>query len=91
MRRELEEQKAQQRAIVDRENLAQATELQSRSFKECLAKMMSTDLINVEPYEEVIRERLQNLMVELQTKDKVSGGGRYVGRVLSARRCAHGL
>jgi coenzyme F420-reducing hydrogenase beta subunit len=71
MRRELDEQKQQHRADVDRENLAQATEMQSRAFKDCLAKMLSDGAVVVEPYEEVIRERVQNLVMSVHEKNKV--------------------
>ena len=71
MRRELEDLKQQRRSDVDRDNMAQATELQSRAFKECLAKMLSDGAIVVEAYEEVIRERVQNLIVAVHEKNTV--------------------
>jgi DNA gyrase/topoisomerase IV subunit A len=71
MRRELDEQKQQHRADVDHGNLAQATEMQSRAFKECLARMLSEGALVVEPYEEVIRERVQTLVISLHDKNKV--------------------
>jgi len=71
MRRELEEQKSQRAGEVDRERLIVAAEVQSKAFKECLARMLSDGSVTVEPYEEMIRERLQAKLIELQDKSAV--------------------
>ena len=72
MRRELEEQKSQRTSEMDRERLVLAAERQTKMFKECLATMLSDAGRTVEPYEEMIRERVQALIIELQDKTAVS-------------------
>ena len=72
MRRELEDLQHQRRSDLDRGNMAQATELQSRAFKDCLAKMLSEGATVIEPYEETIRERVQNILYALHEKNSVS-------------------
>ena len=73
MRRELEEQKSQRTTDMDRERLMVAAEAQMKAFKECLATMLSLDgRIGVEPFEETIRERLQEIIISLQEKSAVS-------------------
>jgi len=72
MRRELDEQKSVRAAEVDRDRLAAAAEGQTKAFKECLARMLSDGCIVVEPFEEMIRERVQVLIIALQDKSAVS-------------------
>ena len=75
MRRELEDQRSQRAGEVDKERLAMAAEGQAKAFKECLARMLSDNCVTVEPYEEMIRERVQSLVIALQEKSAVSTVG----------------
>jgi len=72
MRRELEDRKSQRSVEADRERLSTAVEAQAKAFKECLARMLSDGCVTVEPYEEIIRERLQDLILSTQQKSAVS-------------------
>jgi len=72
MRRELEDQKLQRAADVDKERLVLASEQQAKAFKDCLATMLSDGCVTVEPFEEMIRERVQALVIALQQKTTVS-------------------
>ena len=55
----------------DRDRLTAAVEQQAKSFKECLSTMLSDSCVSVEPYEEVIRDRVQQMLVSLQQKNAV--------------------
>jgi chromosome segregation ATPase len=68
MRAELEAVKSQRCAEAERERLASVAEAQMKAFKECLATMLSDSCVTVEPFEEMIRERLQNIIVTLRDK-----------------------
>ena len=72
MRRELEQQKSQRVTEAETERLLTAVELQSKSFKECLARMISDGCVTVEPFEETITQRIHDVIVSLQQKSTVS-------------------
>jgi|SRR6218665_132521 len=72
MRNELEEQRQQVHHDVDRALINQSIEGQHKAFKECLAQLLSDGYVMVEPYEETIRERIQNLVLGLRDKNAVS-------------------
>lgn len=72
MRNELEEQRVQVHHDVDRALINQSIEGQHKAFKECLAQLLSDGYVMVEPYEETIRERIQNLVLGLRDKNAVS-------------------
>lgn len=69
MRNELEEQRQQVHHDVDRALINQSVEGQHKAFKECLAQLLSDGYVMVEPYEETIRERIQNLVLGLRDKN----------------------
>lgn len=69
MRNELEEQRQQVHHDVDRALINQSIEGQHKAFKECLAQLLSDGYVMVEPYEETIRERIQNLVLGLRDKN----------------------
>jgi len=71
MRRELEEQKSQRAVEIDRERFVSAVETQAKSFKECLSRLLSDGRVTVEPYEEMITQRLQEIILTLQQKSAV--------------------
>jgi len=71
MRKELADEKSQRAGDVDRERLAAAADLQARSFKDCLSRMLSDSRVSVEPYEEPIRERVEATIVALHDKTAV--------------------
>ena len=71
MRHELEEQRCQRGAEADRERLIAAAETQMKAFKECLARMLSDNCVTVQPFEDTIRERIQNIIVTLHDKTVV--------------------
>lgn len=71
MRKELEDQRLQQHQDFDRTLINQSVEGQHRAFKECLASLLSDGFVAVEPYEEVIRERVQNLVLGIRDKNGV--------------------
>jgi len=52
--------------------MTSVVEGQSRAFKQCLAELLSDQHINVQPYEEAIRERLQTLIIALRDKTTAS-------------------
>jgi len=77
MRKELADEKSQRAAEVDRDRLAMAAEQQAKSFKECLARMLSDSVVSVKPYEEQIRERVEMTIITLHDKTAVSHTHRF--------------
>lgn len=73
MKRELDQNRQHQHQHhqndFDRSVINQSLEAQHKAFKECLAKLLSDGYINVDPYEEVIRERVQNLVLAIRDKN----------------------
>ena len=58
---------------AERGKLLSAVELQCKSFKECLARMLSDGCaVTVEPFEEAITQRIHDIIVSLQQKAAVS-------------------
>ena len=83
MRKELAQEKSQRTAEVDRDRLSMAAEQQARSFKDCLATMLSDGVVVVEPYEEQIRQSVEATIISLHQRTAVSTGQlplRYPGR-----------
>jgi len=48
------------------------TQMQDRAFKDALATMLSDGYCTVEPFEEMIKERVHNLVIAVRDKNAVS-------------------
>ena len=75
-RKELEAKEAHygtiDRDLNDRLNLSRSADVQLRSFKETLAKLLSDGYAIIEPHEDHIRERVQELVNVIRDKTSVS-------------------
>jgi len=67
MRQNLDERKT----CHDPTQISRNIESQSKAFKECLATLLSDGVCMVEPYEEILRDRVHDLVVAVRDKNAV--------------------